>query len=328
MKSPIKYILIVTISASIFLVPFFLFNLYFDPLWYVNGNQHENINYPFNERVSRTNQFLRTYEKKQMNCVMFGSSRATLFNEDFLDKKYKCFNYAFSGGVVAEYIEFLKWIKNRGVIPKYIFVAIDDRNFSKRETQVPDFINNNSTPPNILTTYLSLDALLMSIKLLNHNRIMPRMYDEKFMGFVKSPPQYKPQLKRKKKSKLDHEVIKHYEILLNIFPESEYIAYVSPVSPWRLKNKPEYERNFYLNSVYTISQHFKSLYDFSIPGDITGNPDNSYDNNHYLPFIYKKIANVIINKEDGFGVNIKEMTKDEYLELHDTALKNFFKNHK
>jgi len=327
MQSPIKYLLIVTISTVVFLAPFFFFNLYFDPLWYVSGNQHENINYPFNERLSRTNQFLRTYENKQLNCVMFGSSRATLFNEDFLDKKYKCFNYAFSGGVAAEYIEFLTWIKNRGIIPKYIIVAIDDRNFVKREISVPDYIYKDGMPPNIFTTYLSLDALFMSIKLLNHKKIMPRMYNEKFMGIVEDPPEYKPKLKDKKKTKLNHEIIEQYKLLLNIFPESVYIAYVSPISPWRLKNKIEYERSFYLNSVYTISQYFNSLYDFSIPGNITGNPDNSYDDNHYLPFIYKKIADVITNKEEGFGVNIKEMTKDEYLELHDSALNRFFKNH-
>ena len=50
----------------------FLINCLVDPLWYLRGNVLTGINYPFNERLSKINQFLPVLDK------MMGSGLVTI----------------------------------------------------------------------------------------------------------------------------------------------------------------------------------------------------------------------------------------------------------
>ena len=202
---PLKYIIWLLCSALLLISVVFFINILFDPLWYINGNQIEHINYAFNERLSKSNQFLNKNPSHNYNCIIFGSSRTTLFNESLLSKNFNCFNFSFSAGRVAEFNAYANWLKKKGIIPKIVIIGIDDFNFSfgkkSKKLATLDFVSDNENPPNIFRSYISLDALKMSYRLYRNKSPNPKMYDENFIGtLVQKPPKYKPSLSKNKKT--------------------------------------------------------------------------------------------------------------------------------
>ena len=96
-----KYTWLIITVAGISALAILTFNAILDPLWYLKGNLIHGENYSFDERLTKTNVFLEREE--QLDCVIFGSSRVTLLNETKI-KNNTCFNFAFSGGRVLEFI--------------------------------------------------------------------------------------------------------------------------------------------------------------------------------------------------------------------------------
>src|SRR5205085_12587520 len=88
----------------------FTVNCLVDPLWYLSGNVLTRINYPFNERLSKLNRLLSHLQ--DYDCVIFGTSRATLLPEDKV-AGYRCFNLAFSDGQASEYLAYADYLRRR-----------------------------------------------------------------------------------------------------------------------------------------------------------------------------------------------------------------------
>src|SRR5258708_22913225 len=97
-------------TAGLIVAACFAVNCLVDPLWYLRGNVLTEINYPFNERLSKINQFLP--KMQDYDCIIFGSSRATLLPEEKV-KGYHCFNMAFSDGQANEYQLYAKYLHQR-----------------------------------------------------------------------------------------------------------------------------------------------------------------------------------------------------------------------
>lgn len=303
----------------------FCINLFFDPLWYRSGNQFEGLNYMFDERLSKTNQYIKRRSSQQYNCIIFGSSRTTLLNESLLRDPYRCFNFSFSGGRIQEFIAYAKWLKNRGVNPEYVIVGIDDFNFvqSSKELNIPDFIKQNSDPPNIFYSYFSLDAFDMSFRLFFHEGSDPRIYDQNFLGtVVKNPPKYRPTLRTNKQT-LRKEAVKDYQDFQAVFPHSIFIGYIPPVSSWVTASKSQKELEFFLQSAFTISSFFDEMYDFSIPSDVTSNPENTFDGSHYFSFIQRKITQSLNGEGMAFGINVKAFSRESYIQIYRDHVQSF-----
>ena len=303
----------------------FCINLLFDPLWYRSGNQLEGLNYMFDERLSKTNQYLKRHSSHDYNCIIFGSSRTTLLNESLLSDPYRCFNFSFSGGRIQEFLAYAKWLKNKGLNPDFVILGIDDFNFfqSSKELNIPDFVKNNSEPPSIFFSYFSLDALDMSFRLFLHAGSDPRIYDKEFLGdVVKSPPKYRPTLRKKKQTHPRH-AVHDYQDLREVFPHSVFIGYIPPVSSWVTASKSQEELAFFLQSVFTISSFLDAMYDFSIPSDVTKNPENTFDGSHYFPFIQRKITKSLNDGEMEFGLDVKKFSRKGYIQSYHEQVKKF-----
>src|SRR5437764_14367146 len=80
-------------TAGLIVAACFAVNCLVDPLWYLRGNVLSEINYPFNERLSKLVRFLP--RMADYDCVIFGTSRATLLPAEKA-KGYRCFNMALS----------------------------------------------------------------------------------------------------------------------------------------------------------------------------------------------------------------------------------------
>lgn len=303
----------------------FSLNIFFDPLWYLQGNQLEGLNYMFDERLSKTNQYLKRSPQHEYNCIIFGSSRTTLLDESLLKAPYRCFNFSFSGGRIEEFIAFAKWLKTRGEIPDYLILGIDDFNFINLQTplNIPDFIHVQTLPPSMLYSYMSLDALSMTIRLLFHDEYNPKIYNHDFIGtVVKNPPQYTPSISTKEHT-ARHKAVQDYLELQNLFPDATVTGYIPPISSWETASKTDEELNFFLDAVYTLSQSFDALYDFSIPSTITSNPATTYDGSHYFPFIQHKITSVLNGDSKKFGLQVQSFSRIEYKRLYHLRIEQF-----
>ena len=155
MTEHIRYFALLVGSSIGLCLIVFCINVFFDPLWYITGNQLEDLNYMFNERLSKTNQFIKRRSPQTYNCIIFGSSRTILLNESRLEAPYRCFNFSFSGGRIQEFVAFAKWLKKRGEQPEYVILGIDDFNFVELDTEhnIPKFVTHHSDPPNIFYSY-------------------------------------------------------------------------------------------------------------------------------------------------------------------------------
>src|SRR5258708_19522075 len=102
-------------SALLIVAACFTVNCLIDPLWYLRGNVLTEINYPFNERLSKINYFLPRMQS--YDCIIFGSSRATLLPEEKIEG-YHCFNMAFSDGQASEYQLYAQYLRHPALVPR------------------------------------------------------------------------------------------------------------------------------------------------------------------------------------------------------------------
>lgn len=318
-----SYLSACSVTVCLILGLCFLINFIMDPLWYFYGNMIEEKNYGFNERLTKTNQFLKT--AKKYDCIIFGSSRTTLLNESLIEN-YQCFNFAFASGQIREFNAFAEYILEQGVHPRRVVVGVDDFNFiySWRKINIPDYIKNKSTPPSFIKVYLSLDGLGFSYRLLKGDSPFPRYYDNNFLGnIIPNAKNYSPTLKMKDHVRIRENPTRDYMQLRKLFSEAEFIGYVPPISAWRIASKSEKELKNYLGSVYRISRFISPFYDFSIPSTITSTTDNTYDGSHYSIATNRFITDRINEKSQLFGIRVDTMSKDEYFRVYQQSLKSF-----
>src|SRR5712691_6670816 len=166
-------------TTGLIVVACFTVNSLVDPLWYLSGNILTNINYSFNERLSKLNRLLP--HLRDYDCVIFGTSRATLLPEDKADG-YRCFNLAFSDGQASEYLLYADYLRQRDFAPRLMLVDVrrDELLGATPAADVPDFVESGEAPPSFLAAYLSLDALNFSIRTLRGDAPHHRYYDADF----------------------------------------------------------------------------------------------------------------------------------------------------
>jgi hypothetical protein len=107
-------------TAGVIVASCFAVNCLVDPLWYLRGNVLTEINYPFNERLSKLIRFLP--RMNDYDCMIFGTSRATLLPEEQA-KGYRCFNMAVSDGQASEHLLFADYHPRAAAVFAWIVVV-------------------------------------------------------------------------------------------------------------------------------------------------------------------------------------------------------------
>ena len=312
-------------------------NYLFDPLWYFSGNRVGEYNVRFNERLSKTNQFLK--QPKKYDCFIFGSSRTTLLNENRIQDN-NCFNYSFSSGLIAEHLEFSRYVKKWGNTPNLIIVSVGGFNFLPEPVvySIPDFVKNQSLPSHWLKNYLSLSALKFSIRVWKGGEFS-RQYTKDFVGVeVKRLPHQKHKQswdairsilngKSEPEEALMYSTdnVHFYKKIREVFPISKYIGYVPPISVDRIVLMyVEGKLDGYLRALYTSARLFDQFYDFSNPTHITKNSNNTYDGSHYYPEINDLVIDRIMQYKpyNNFGISVKSLTYDQYYRIYEKAITN------
>ena len=308
-------------------------NWLIDPLWYSHGNILTGKNFAFNERITKTNLFLRTNEKKKYNCIILGSSRATALRpSEFSDRN--CFNYALKGAEIPDFVSYSNFLREQEVEPEVVYVGVDGFNFveKERKEQPPISIDSLQTQ-SFLQAYLSADVLLFStMTLLGLSPDPGNYYDANFepVDFA-NPPVYDAKFyKPASQQRCDLAPVETYASLREFFPNAKFVAYVPPRSAWSVINDT-YGRGLmdcYLTAFHNLSQSYDAVYDFSIPSTVTKNPDNTFDGSHFSVETNNKIAKILQGENDNFGVRVDNYNFADYRETYRRELRNFLAENK
>ena len=303
-------------------------NWLIDPLWYSHGNILTGKNFAFNERITKTNLFLRTHEQENYNCVILGSSRVTALRASEFDRN--CFNYALKGAEIPDLIGYANFLKEEGVEPEVIYVGIDGFNFVEKERKEQPTVSIASLQTQSpLQAYLSADVLLFSaMTLLGVSPDPGNYYDANFepVDFA-NPPVYNAEFyKPAYEQKCDLAPVETYVGLREFFPEAKFVAYVPPRAAWSMVNDT-YGRGLmdcYLTAFHNLSQNFDAMYDFSIPSAITKNPDNTFDGSHFSVETNNRVAKILQGEVDNsFGIRVDEYSFTDYRQTYRRALRDF-----
>ena len=291
-------------------------NWLIDPLWYGQGNRLTGQNFAFNERISKTNQFLRT-KTKNYDCLILGSSRVIMLRASQFEGE-NCFNYAFKGGSVDEFIEYAQFAKEQGLSPKTVYVGVDGYNFVKEEK----FNKEGSQIEKVKQTsffhaYFSLDVFTFSaMTLLGMSPGPANYYNQNFeVEEFPNKPSYSPAFHPPQPpQECDLSRVQLYQQVQAIFPEAKIVGYVPPRSAWAVVNET-YERdlmNCYIEGFYQVAQLYDRFYDFSIPSEMTKDPKNTWDGSHFSNAVNDQIAEMLGGQPMMFGIQVDQYSHEDY----------------
>ena len=304
-------------------------NWLIDPLWYSHGNILTGKNFTFNERITKTNLFLRTKDQENYDCIILGSSRViALRPSNFQD--HNCFNYALKGGEIPDFVNYAKSLQEEGIDPKIVYIGVDGLNFvEKKRTEQEPLALQSLTTKSPLEAYLSADVLLFSaMTLLGVSPDPGNYYDRNFepVDFPDAPI-YRPRFYQSQApQKCDLSAVESFAELRGSFPNAKFIGFVPPRSAWSMINDT-YGRNLmdcYLLGFHQLAQSYDAMYDFSAPSEITKDPANTFDGSHYSVTVNDKIAEVIQGKgNQDFGIRIDQLDFESYRQIYHQKLRSF-----
>ncbi len=300
-------------------------NLAVDPLWYGAGNRLTGRNYEFNERVSKAHLFLQAPER--YDCLILGSSTATIVHPSLMAPRH-CFNFAFSAGVVGEFVAYARWLRAHGARPSLVIVGADYVNFDPavdRQVDVPDFVARGALPPPRRESYLSLDALLWSVLAVLDQSPYPKYYDARFEVIVRPDAgTFDPEGLSIRPRVLDPARVERFRALRAFFPEARFVAWMPPLSAWHVA---ELERTGalpdYLRSLHALTTTFDEVYDFALPSEVTGRVEDTYDGRHYGNAVNARVTRRLAGAEDSFGLRVDGLSLEAYGERYTEALRAF-----
>jgi hypothetical protein len=295
-----------------------------DPLWYFRGNLVTGVNFAFNERLAKLNRLLPGLA--HYDCVMFGSSTTTLVPLDRIEGR-RCFNLAFSGGVVSEFLIYARYLRARGFKPKLVIVGIDDFDFegATLKLNVPDFVTAGDDPPSFWQSYLSVDALVLSYRALRYDFPNRRRYDRAWRCHIiprktiyRAPTKLEPQAPR---PELHAERGDLYVELRQLFPEARALAFVAPNAAWTIAQL-ELDGNLdtYLEGLRRAAAAFDAFLDFSIPSDITVSTTNTYDGVHFADAVNDHTAAALVSGDPAPGVDWKRRSPADIKALYEERI--------
>jgi len=328
-----RYLSVTAATTAVLLTAVAGINWLVDPLWNAGGNKLFGQNYSFNERHAKIN-LLLDQGADRFDCVIFGSSRATLLNHHHI-RSHRCFNLSFSDATPVEMAAFARYVRKLGLRPRRAIIAVDERNFSRRHLAevIPEFVREGTPPPSRWSVWLSLDTLDFSLRTLLRRPPRPRYYDSRFIGrVVPGTPPYRIRDCYSAEDRGRPYTTRHlrfYREIMAAFPKAEWAGYAPLISAWDMAVLAEDgSLASYLDTQYAVSRLFTRYFDFSVPSPLTTDPANGYDGQHFLPRINDHIVHALETGESPYGLALHRLTREEYGRRFKHALEEFRRTHR
>lgn len=325
-----RYLLLIGATTGALVALTMSVNMLVDPLWMLDGNQLGQ-NFMTRERLAKAHLFMNRLDT--VDCVIFGSSRATLLDARRIEGHH-CFNFAFSGGSVEAYIDYARWVAHFAGPIEQVIVSVDSYSLGpdSRGPATYDFIRGLEKPPSMLEEYANLSILRASIRSVLGYTKYHRAYDEEFRGVIlDDAPAYEPPKELgHKDARLPRTMHQHLgpfsdeatarlQRLRSVFPDARYIGYAPPLHPsWFAQMRAQGTLEGYVSAMLAASRVFDSFHDFGIPHELNADTANTYDGSHYSEQVNSRIARVLNGADTRYGLEISGLKRDEYLQaFHD-----------
>ena len=108
------------------------------------------------------------------------------------------------------------------------------------------------------------------------------------------------------------------------FPQSTLIAYVPPVSAWKIAELYRAGKmTSYTTMLTEIAEIYDPLYDFSIPSKITADVTLTYDGSHYNESVNRAISKTLSNDVLTFGIRTNNYSHTRLYQAYMGALAQF-----
>ena len=330
----IIYLLTMSMTVALLCAIVFTVNYLVDPLWVSGGNKLSNLNFIYNERYSKTAIYLNNPE--EYDCIIFGSSTATLLNPNKIDG-HNCFNFSFSQGNIREYVKYAELVRERSPRLRYVIVAVDGFNLVDSElanrpmADLKSLMDGRSS----LSVYLSLETFVFALRTLFHLSPLQRYYRSDFTVDVLDdtrPYEHHSKMTRNfvrlwnqdPDSQFSCRNCRFLKQLQDQFPDVDVVGYVPPVSADLLAYLYlSGTLEGYLRSTYEVSRMFSRFYDYSVPSDVTIDPANTYDGQHFMPSIHDEIAKAFGGGPIEFGIFLHDTSWSEYSEEFTNKAKDY-----
>lgn len=306
-----------------FLLLIFLINCVIDPLWYFKGNKISNINYVYNERLTKFNNFYYNDDNKNKDCLIFGSSISTTINEkNFI--KNSCYNFSFSAGAIEEYVLYLNYLKFIGYLPKKIYIELPIFMKDEKIKIYKKFINENLNSEIVaFIPPVASESLLEQYNLIKYNEKKKVSINvPSFIEYQNPPDKF-----------WDHYFTFNSFIfsIKSLFKISNYTnAYNENFVGFVRKSKSNFNKNFkkikfnkndleaiILNRKLLLNI-FDEVYDFSVPNKKINDSINTYDGSHYYEHFISLIAFSMENLNYSYGLKVNDLDFDlKYLESYE-----------
>jgi hypothetical protein len=323
-----KYLLIFAATVLMLLGAMLAVNVAVDPLWYFRGNRLTHRNLALDERLSKA--ILLDRMSKKPNCVLFGTSVATLMNDADGVAEDNCFNFAVSAGRPSEFQAFAEWMAKRGTTPRTVILAVDASMLipSNEPDSLPDFIRKGEGVPTPIASYVSFGALRFSADTLFDPDKRPRYYDGHFNSKVIATKPYDPRVRHKYLDFIgsfrQEPVLEAISAFRSTWPGVRVYCYVPPFTPGYVSALEQAGMLAqYTRTMWEIAQRCDSFRDFAIPSDLSDNPNLTYDGVHYIPKANARAAAAFHGNGDLPQSNINGMSPGQYLRAYESALQRF-----
>ena len=304
--------------------PVYLANLAFDPLWHVGGNRVTGVNYAFDERTTKLNR-LRHEDLSRYDCVVFGSSRATLLDVADLED-HRCLNLAVSRGLVVEFVALARWLRDHGLDPARVIVGVDDFNWLARQRvdSLPEAVRKGGFPPAWPLVYGSGSATRFTWRMIRQDHPVGRVYDADFVCRPRSRRRYRLRdcapvpnwyvADGWPDGAAREAVSQQYAELRAVFPDAEAIGYVAPLHPdWTAPLVLGGSAEGYLDTMYAVAQGFDRFVDFSAPHERTQNRAATYDGQHFDEATNALVAAILEGRSaEAWGLDLKRLDRGSY----------------
>lgn len=312
-----------------------------DPLWHFNGNVVTGKNIAFNERESK----LRRAQSQvaATDCVIYGSSRATLLDAGFFHQ-HRCYNMAVSGGTAAEFPYYADALSRMGGKPEFVVIGADDLSFFGvlSADNVPAWVREKRRAPRWYQDYLSIDALEFSIRALSGKSPIPRYYRPDFSIAIEEGRRvYRPDaadlmLDTKQpvtevdgsQAREPGEFLPAYQQLVAMTQADRVVIYVPPISLWAISDMVRKgELADYLEAIYQLTTLGWPVLDFSVPSAVTSDPSRTYDGSHYNLDVNRQIAAAVETDSPTCGpcIRVDKVSLEQYRARFETAYADWVK---